>query len=596
MKDLLRPWAFVSLIFAALGILPAHDAETAAIEWRPWSGDLFKQAQKEHRYVLLDLEAGWCHWCHVMDEVTYRDPKVIALIKAKYLPVKVDQDARPDISNRYEDYGWPATVVFNSDGSEIVKRQGYLPPKLMASMLQAIIDDPSPGPSVVKEESLEPATAAGLTTGDRAKLERVLRDDYDQTNHGWGTVQKFLDWDIIEFCIAKTLAGDREFERMARETLDAQLQLIDPVWGGVDQYSTDGDWQHPHFEKIMQFQAENLRIYAEAFAVWQDPKYLDAAKKIRGFLRNFLTSPDGVFYTSQNADVKNGEESTAYYGLDDADRRKRGLPRIDQHIYARENGWAINALATFYAVSGDESALTDATRAADWIIAHRSLGNGGFGHDEHDSVGPYLGDSVYMARAFLRLYEVTGARQWLQRAEETAQFAAKNFSGESGYDSVGRSPANQFTPKPQTDENSAFARLTNLLSYYNGNPEDHGYAEHAMRYLVIPSVAERRGFLVGGILLADREFSSPPLHLTIVGGKSDPKANELFMTALREPATYKRVERFDRQGPALPNSDVEFPALDQAAAFVCTDRSCSMPIVDPQKIHAFVSRRSASSH
>ena len=70
-----------------------------------------------------------------MDEQTYADPQVIALIRSHYLAVKVDQDSRPDISDRYEDYGWPATVVFDSDGSEIVKRQGYLPPKLMASML-----------------------------------------------------------------------------------------------------------------------------------------------------------------------------------------------------------------------------------------------------------------------------------------------------------------------------------------------------------------------------------------------------------------------------------------------------------------------------
>ena len=90
-----------------------------------------------------------------MEEITYRDPKVIALIKQRYIAVRVDQDARPDLSNRYEDYGWPATVVFNADGSEIVKRQGYIPPKPMASMLQAIIDDPSPGPSIVAEPAVE---------------------------------------------------------------------------------------------------------------------------------------------------------------------------------------------------------------------------------------------------------------------------------------------------------------------------------------------------------------------------------------------------------------------------------------------------------
>ncbi|WP_433984239.1 DUF255 domain-containing protein [Tunturiibacter empetritectus] len=123
-------------------------AAPVALHWQPWSDAAFAQARAEHKFVLLDLEAVWCHWCHVMDEVTYRDPAVVRLLNQKYVLVKVDQDSRPDISNRYQDYGWPATVVFAANGSEIVKRQGYLPPRLMSSMLQAIIDDPSPGPSI----------------------------------------------------------------------------------------------------------------------------------------------------------------------------------------------------------------------------------------------------------------------------------------------------------------------------------------------------------------------------------------------------------------------------------------------------------------
>ncbi len=590
MKSIPRRWAFVSLAFAALVARPVSAAEKPAIEWHEWSDDIFAQAQKEHRFVLLDLEAVWCHWCHVMDVETYADPKVIELVRAKYLAVKVDQDSRPDISNRYEDYGWPATVVFNSDGSEIVKRQGHLPPQMMASMLQAIIDDPSPGPSITKEAAIEPTSGVGLTTAQRKKLEQELRADYDSKNKGWGTVQKFLDWDIIEFCLEQTIAGNHQFEKMARETLDAQLQLIDPVWGGVDQYSTDGDWQHPHFEKIMQFQAENLRVYAEAYALWQDPKYLAAAQHIREYLRNFLTSPEGDFYTSQDADLVEGEHSADYFALDDKARRAKGIPRVDQHIYTRENGWAINALATLAAVTGDAGALAEATRAADWTIAHRSLGGGGFSHDEKDPGGPYFGDQVYVARAFLKLYETTADRKWLQHATETAQFAADHFQSNAGYVAFTGSLGKKLAPKPQVDENTAFARLTNELNFYTGNAADRDRAEHAMHYLAAPGVAARRGFLVGGILLADRELSGPPLHLTIVGAKDDPKARELFAAALRQPAPYKRLEWWDTKEGPLPNPDVEYPTLDRAAAFVCTEKSCSAPIFDEAKINEFIKR------
>src|SRR5271167_614905 len=243
-------------------------AEDNGINWQPWSDAVFAQAKREGRFVLLDLGTVWCHWCHVMEEVTYRDPAVIDLVNKRYIAVRVDADGRPDLSNRYEDYGWPATIVFNSDGSEIVKRRGYLPPLPMASMLQAIIDDPTPGPSVVLEKPLTAGHEKALGSDARNQLQQILIDDYDHTNHGWGTVQKFLDWDTIEYCVTEAGQGNQAFERMAQETLAAQLNLMDPAWGGVYQYSTDGDWQHPHFEKIMQMQAEDLRIYAEAYALW----------------------------------------------------------------------------------------------------------------------------------------------------------------------------------------------------------------------------------------------------------------------------------------------------------------------------------------
>lgn len=400
------------------------------IDWQPWSDSVFTQAKKEGRFVLLNLGAVWCHWCHVMDDVTYRDPKVTKLIRSHYIAVLVEEDSRPDLANRYEDYGWPATIVFGADKGEIVKRRGYIPPRPMASMLQAIIDDPTPGPSVVPEADLTPSNDSVLTTEARGKLRQLLLDAYDHDNRGWGTVQKWLDWDVIEYCMAETWRGDKEFERMARETLAAQFNLMDPAWGGVYQYSTDGDWQHPHFEKIMQMQAEDLRIYAEAYALWHDNAYLQAANRIRDYLKNFLTSPEGTFFTSQDADLIPGKHGGEYFRLSDTERRQRGVPRIDTHIYARENGWAINALGTLYTVRGKEDFLDHAIRAANWILAYRALPGGGFRHDEKDPAGPYLGDTLFMGRAFLTLYAVTADRAWLGRAEEAVQFISANFKAD----------------------------------------------------------------------------------------------------------------------------------------------------------------------
>src|SRR5580704_7409459 len=180
---------------------PSSSSSSGALKWLPWSDGVFSQAKREQRFVLLDLEAIWCHWCHVMDVTTYRDPKVIALLNKKYLTVRVDQDSRPDLSNRYEDYGWPATVVFDGQGHEIVKRQGYLSPEEMASMLQAIIDDPSPGPSVRPETAISFPANPLLASTLRAQLEKDYIAGYDAKQGSWGFDQKYLDWDSVQYAM-----------------------------------------------------------------------------------------------------------------------------------------------------------------------------------------------------------------------------------------------------------------------------------------------------------------------------------------------------------------------------------------------------------
>jgi uncharacterized protein YyaL (SSP411 family) len=566
------------------------DTPPVALNWLPWSDSVFTQAKHQQKFVLLDLEAIWCHWCHVMDTTTYRDPKVIALLNKKYLTVKVDQDSRPDLSNRYEDYGWPATVVFDGDGHEIVKRQGYLTPEEMASMLQAVIDDPSPGPSVQAEKKIDFPTNPLLAADLRKTLDQDYFAGYDAKLGSWGTDQKFLDWDSVEYAMELAAHGDARAEHMARQTLDAQLQLIDPVWGGVYQYSTDGVWTKPHFEKIMAMQAENLRIYADAYSQFKDPKYLQAAESIRNFLKNFLSGPEGAFYTSQDADVVEGKHSGEYFALNDQQRRAQGLPRVDKHIYSRENGWAITAFATLYGVTGEQDALDRATRAADYISQHRAMPGGGFRHGTKDVGGPFLGDSLSMARAFLALYGVTGDRKWLHSAESSMQFVAHNFQAKTGagFLTTVAPTDHAYQPHPQRDENVAVARVANLLGHYSGNPAYHEMSEQAMRYLAAPAIAKR--LPVASVLLADYEVGRPPLHLTVVGHKDDPAAKDLFRAALEYPALYKRLEWWDTLEGKLPNPDVQYPPVQKAAAYVCTERTCSPPIYNAAEVAVKVRR------
>ncbi len=581
---------FVRIAAVAIAALAASPLSAAEVpKWSGWGDDLFARAAAEKRFVILDLEALWCHWCHVMEKTTYADPEVQGLLASSYLPVRVDQDANPDLSNRYGDWGWPATIVFGPDGTEIAKIRGYIEPERMQALLKAIIDDPSPGPSVGEAFEIKPAASAFLSKQQRAELTKNFDESWDDKLGGWGENQKYIDADSMDLAITRAEAGDATASKRARQTLDAAIALIDPVWGGVFQYSEAGSWSKPHFEKIMSFQAQYLRQYSQAYALWRDQKYLAAARDIERYLASFLLNSDGAFYVSQDADLDHDTDGHTYYALSDGARRKLGMPRIDSNLYARENGWAISGLAACYDVTNDPRILAMAERAAKWVIDNRSLPGGGFRHGEKDRGGPFLGDTLAMGQAFLDLYAATGNRDWLATAAKAGDFVT-TFRDEAGGFLTSKTSEGKTgvfaKPAKLTDDQVQVARFMNLLNRYYGNEAYREQASHAMRYLGSASAEMARP--LPGVLLADEELAVEPTHMTIVGHKDDSRAQALHALARALPARYKRLEWLDLREGGLPNPDVEYPDLGEPAAFACSNRICSFPSFSAEELQANV--------
>lgn len=587
-----RHWLGISLM-VAIACMPACAVEqnqtpaATRIRWTSWSPAVFATARREHKLIVLDLEAVWCHWCHVMDEQTYGNAKVRKAIDADYIAVRVDQDSRPDLSNKYQDYGWPATIIFAPDGTELAKRAGFIEPAEMARLLESLAKTRTPEKDDVNPHPTSFSQNSSLDAALRKELIAKHIAGYDTENGAWSSGQKFMDADSEEYALTMAKSGDEKERAMAKQTLDAQLNLVDPVWGGVCQYSTHNDWRHPHFEKIMQVQSDNLRMYSLGYLLLNDPKYLKTACGIFAYLQNFLLSPQGAYYSSQDADLVPGRHSDAYYQLSDAQRRKLGIPRIDKHLYARENGWAISGIVALYEATGNAGYLSAAERAADWIVAHRALPGGGYSHDEHDAAGPYLGDSLFMGRAFLSLYEATGERRWLKLAKESGNYIIDHFVAENHVPGLVTSQRRKdavLKPEPLLDENVAAARFFNLLNDYSPSPAYSKEASACMQYVATPEIANQRRIFVAGILLADRELNVPPVHVTIVGRKGDPDAQHLFAAALRYPVSYKQVEWYDKDEGALESAPVDFPEMDKAAAFACANKRCSLPIFEATNI------------
>lgn len=579
--------SMISLIILIFFISSPAIAETqSSIKWQDWSDNVFVRAEKENKLVILDLEAIWCHWCHVMDKTTYIDPKVVSLLNDHYIAVKVDQDSRPDLSSRYKEYGWPATIIFSPSGTELVKRSGYIEPEEMQSLLEKLRKNPVPVGA--GEKRISYSTSAVLDSELKKELEQRFFNSHDSEKGGLTLAQKFLDSDTVEYALLQTSRGNEQERNMARQTLDANLKLFDHVWGGVYQYSTHYDWNRPHYEKIMSTQTNNLRIYALAYGLYKDQAYLDAAISIVNYMNQFLKSPRGAFYTSQDADVKKGTHSDSYFKLGDSERRSQGIPAVDKNIYARENGWVIQALLQLYNVTGESVLLEDALTALNWIEKNRRFSDRGFSHGEKDEAGPFLGDNLAMGRAYIAAYAATGDRKWLKSASSTFDFIEQHFrikeEEDPGYYSSSVKAVSALPPIRRLDENIKMARALNLLFHYTGEDRYKSMAQNAMRFISTRDVALDT-ISEPGILLAAEELAQDPVHLTVVGSKEDKAAKELHKIALSIPRSYIRVDWWDRSEGKLPNQDVTYPELKKSAAFVCTENRCSLPLFNSEGIY-----------
>ena len=545
--------------------------------WSAWSDATFQRATAEKKFVIVSLQSWWCPWCHAMNRDTWADPKVRATLKDHFIPVFVDQDSRPDISQRWERWGWPATIILGADGTEIVKLRGFYSPQFLIPVLEATIKDPSPvdygkfgGDERVR------TLATGLTDSQRAEILGFLDKAYDQQNGGWSK-SKLVDGPTLGWFLDRAKAGDAVATERIRRTLTAQLALIDTESGGISQVSLKPDWSKPSLEFPMFAQQAALQAYSRASVMFDDPAYRSAADRIFGFLKNTLAAPDGGFYVSM--------------GMAD------GQPGVDKREYARETGQAIQGLAAYHDSTGSTEALKLAIAGAEWALKERGLPdnppNGGFRHTASDASGPYLADSLEMGAALLALHRSTGDRRWLAEAIKTAGFIAATFiDPKTGGFFAAAAPEAKAMPRPikQREDNVAATRFFTLLAAYSGDAHHREVAEAGMGYLASPPILDAFGFLPD-VLLAEEELRNEPVHVTVVGPKDDPRSAKLFAAALAYPLAYRRAEWWDKREGKLANPDVDYPDYpDGPAAFACTRNFCSLPVTEAAAIPAQIDR------
>ncbi|MFT5350447.1 MAG: hypothetical protein ACI909_002136 [Planctomycetota bacterium] len=389
-------------------------------------------------------------------------------------------------------------------------------------------------------DRLDPPSLAntGISPRLRQKLLSMHVTSFDWKQGGLKTPIKFLDRDSIEYSLNQAAMHDKNEERMARLSLTNGMGLLDPDNGGIYQFATQNSWQQSHYSKTIAAQAGSLRLYALAHALLREHDFLKTARNIRDYLREKLLTPEGVFQSLPSRTVVH------------IDEYKSGDRQSLAQISTRENGWTIEALATFYEFSGDPSALAMAKNAAEWISSNRRVSDGGFKANGLSEKCLQLSDNLAMARAFLQMYRATTDTRYLRFADDTAKFICSNFSNTvAGFNSYTANVRDQ-SIAPQIDENICLSRFLNLLYYYTDKNEYLEMARHGLRYLAIPQVATSR-MEEAGILLLDEEISSTPLKVIIMADKNDRKAAKLQENALRTFGWYKVIHWQDAKSNAV---------------------------------------------
>ncbi len=352
-----------------------------------------------------------------------------------------------------------------------------------------------------------------------------LDDFYDDEQGSWGRRQKApLGYDNA-WLLLKASKGDEEAKKKILFTLDQQSKLLDPVWGGIYQYSAAADWDAPHFEKLMTFQAPALDNYAAAYRLTNDPKQLARARSMLAYLDRFMKSPEGGFYMTQDADLNAHDRARPfmdghqYYPLDEARRLAAGIPRIDTHEYGRENGLAIAAYCTMFEATNDPAVLASAEKAARRVLATHARGDGR-GGITHDVSSPdkkekvlFLSDNAWFGLALVRLHELTKNDDYLKQARAIADFMVAEltddvsgglFSSTKDPDAVGVFAKRRVPFEDDVVALRMLARLARALPAAEAKKLGPAI-DRTLRAVSKPEEIRGRGRMIGDYLLALEE-------------------------------------------------------------------------------------------
>ena len=670
------------------------------VDWYPWGDEAFEAARRENKPVFLSIGYSTCHWCHVMAHESFEDRAVAEALNSGFISIKVDREERPDIDRVYMaacqsltgSGGWPLTVFMTPEGKpffagtyfpkstrygqigmlELLPKIAALwkakAPELFSSADRLVSMLSEDGPTPRSERASE-----GLS--DLAKLlDRCfgeLAGRYDSEYGGFGGAPKFPSPHQLTFLLRYWKRTGKEVAlSMAERTIRAMRLggVYDHVGLGFHRYSTDRQWRVPHFEKMLYDQAMMALACLEAGQASGRGIYNEIAREIFSYVMLEMTSPEGGFYSAQDADseglegryyvwtrdeigkvldgedarlaaalfnmnsggnfpesgkIKPGgnilymsrppEELAGETGIEPEGLKKR-LEQIRKRLYAARNervkplkddkvltdwnGLMIAAFAAGGRALNEPVYSEIAGKAAGFILERLYAGGGKLLHRfraGHAAIDGMLDDYAYFTWGLIELYGATFDPGYLRRALEINAAMLRHFRDEDGGFHFTADFGEKLVLRRKDLYDGAIpsgnsVAMMNLLrlSRLTGNPE----LEEAARDAAEAFAGQVRQMPSAYChFLSAADFLLGPSHEIVISGYKDSPDTARMLDVLRASYIPKSVVLLRPEGPGAEAIDdiAGFTAgmrpLDgRAAAYVCTNRTCSQPTSDPDKM------------
>lgn len=574
------------------------------INWCHWDEETFKTAQKEDRPIYLSISAVWCHWCHVFDETTLSDTEVIQLINRDFIPVRLDADKNPHIQSRYLAGGWPTSAFLTPTGNTIVSGT-YMYPKDFKELAEKVSKyyTTNKGELYAKiaqskvERSLDrerqPIPKGELTEEIPIQVVGSIKGMFDPINGGFGSEPKFPQPEVIELLLTEYhMRDDKELLDIALKSMDTMMEsdLWDKAEKGFFRYSTRSDWSEPHYEKMLEGNAGLLKDYLFGYQVTGKEEYRETAKGIISYIDTNLSSPEGGFYGSQDADEE-------YYKLDARARTQKSAPKVDTHLYTNWSGLVISQYIRAYQALGQEAYLKRALDALSLLINkayHAGMGMSHYIADGEVSIKGLLVDQACMADALISAYETTAHRKYLEMAVDIMNYVINKLGdgNRGGFFDIPEDIAPvgnlAFREKPLI-ENSQAVRVLGRLFYLTGREDFRRVSGSALKTFL--NIYPDYSIQASTYALAVREYINHPVQINIVGSKGDPRTVALHKGGLKIFFPWKVIQVLDPEKDPLEIGPVTYQPAEEPVAYVCREGVCSAPLRSTKELKDFLKRK-----